>query len=418
VSSKPTTTSTAARESLSTSGRTIRIAFVLTEFVVGGAEMMLWKLVSRMDRNRFTPLVVGLSPRVDVMLQRFTTANVDCRVLGISRAREAPMGLLRLASALRQFRPDLVQGWLYHANIAATVASWLVSRRTPVMWSIRGAPDWDHLDNWQKRLTRWTGKKLSPLARRIIHNSLAGAVGHEQLGYAARNRVVLPNGFDTVAFQPSNDARQTLRRALNVHDDAVLVGLIGRYDPLKDHRNFLCAARLLKQRYPSMHVVLAGERLERSNEELGQLIRDFGLADRVHLLGLRNDINQVTAALDISVLSSSSEGFPNVIGEAMSCEIPCVVTNVGDCAWIVGDTGKIVPPHDSQGLAKAIGELLELGPVGRAAVGKRARARIIQEFSLDSVVRRYEDLYEAVCLESRAEQSPGKSRARARSTAK
>jgi glycosyltransferase involved in cell wall biosynthesis len=418
VSSKLANTPTTAHQPRSSSGRTIRIAFVLTEFVVGGAEMMLWKLVSRMDRDRFTPLVVGLSPRVDVMLQRFTTSNVDCRVLGISCAREAPVGLLRLASALRQFRPDLVQGWLYHANIAASLANWLVSRRTPVMWSIRGAPDWNHLDNWQKRLTRWTARKLSPLPQCIIHNSLAGAVAHEQLGYAASNRVVLPNGFDTVAFQPWGDARHTLRRALNVHDDAVLVGLIGRYDPLKDHRNFLRAAGLLKERYPLMHVVLAGERLDRSNEELGQLIRDFGLTDRVHLLGLRNDMDQITAALDISVLSSSSEGFPNVVGEAMSCEIPCVVTDVGDCAWIVGDTGRIVPVRDSQRLAKAIGELLELGPAGRAALGKRARERIVQEFSLDSVVRRYQDLYEAICLESHSERSPGQNGARARFTAK
>jgi glycosyltransferase involved in cell wall biosynthesis len=230
--------------------------------------------------------------------------------------------------------------------------------------------------------------------------------------------VVLPNGFDTIAFQPSEHARQTLRRALNVQPDAALVGLIGRYDPLKDHRNFLRAAALLKQRYPLMHVVLAGERLDASNKELEQVIRDFGLLNRVHLLGLRNDVNEVTAALDISVLSSSSEGFPNVVGEAMSCEIPCVVTDVGDCAWIVGDTGRIVPPHDSQRLAKAIGELLEVGPAGRAALGKRARERIVQEFSLDSVVRRYQDLYEEVAVESRTEQSPGKSRAPARFTAK
>ena len=407
VSANPVITPTATRATAGSPGA-IRIAFVLTEFVVGGAEMMLWKLVSRMDRDRFTPLVVGLSPRVDIMLERFTSANVDCRVLGISRAQEAPVGLVRLATALRQFRPDLVQGWLYHANIAATLATWAVNRQTPVMWSIRGAPDWNHLDRWQKRLTRWTGRKLSPLARRIVHNSLAGAVAHEHLGYAAGSRVVLPNGFDTTAFQASADARHAMRRALKVGDDAVLVGLIGRYDPLKDHRNFMRAAGLLKRKYQHMHIVLAGERLDPGNEELGELIRDTGLAECVHLLGVRNDMNIVTAGLDISVLSSSSEGFPNVVGEAMSCEVPCVVTDVGDCAWIVGDTGRVVPPHDSDRLAHAIGELIELGAAGRAALGKRARERIIQRFSLESVVKQYEDLYEAVCLESRSKQNTRK----------
>ena len=140
--------------------------------------------------------------------------------------------------------------------------------------------------------------------------------------------------------------------------------------------------------------------MDHSNTELAQLIRQCELGACVHLLGTRDDMDVVTAALDISVLSSTSEGFPNVVGEAMSCEVPCVVTDVGDCAWIVGNTGKVVPPRDSQRLAAAIKELLDIGQSGRAVLGRRARARIVQEFSLESVVRRYEDVFQAVCRES------------------
>jgi glycosyltransferase involved in cell wall biosynthesis len=396
----------------------IRIAFVLTELVVGGAEMMLWKVISRIDRQHFTPLVVALSPRVDVMLDRFRACDVECHILGISSVREAPGAVLRLASALREFRPDVVQGWLYHGNIAATLATFLVNRRTPVMWSIRGAPDWSPRDLPQKRLTRWVGKNLSGTPARIVHNSIAGAVAHEHLGYSADRRVVLPNGFDTVAFQRSPEARRTIYRELQINDEGILVGHIARYDPLKDHRNFIEAIASVKRDYPCLNVLLAGEGLDDSNTELAQLIRQFDLGACVHLLGMRNDMNVVTAALDISVLSSTSEGFPNVVGEAMSCEVPCVVTDVGDCAWIVGNTGKIVPPHDSQRLSGAIKELLDIGASGRAALGRRARERIVQEFSLESVVRRYEDLFQAVCLESRTAENRTKRRVHARVTSK
>jgi glycosyltransferase involved in cell wall biosynthesis len=122
----------------------------------------------------------------------------------------------------------------------------------------------------------------------------------------------------------------------------------------------------------------------------------------VHLLGLREDVPTVTAALDVSVLSSTSEGFPNVVGEAMSCGVPCVVTDVGDCAWIVGDTGRVVPPHDSASLASAIDGVLALGPTQRAALGERARRRIANHFSLDAVVGQYEHVYETVWSEARS----------------
>jgi len=382
------------------SERPIRVAFVLTALGVGGAEMMLWKLLSRMDRERFTPLVVALSAEVDSMLERFVSLNVDCRLLGMSSLLNAAGGLVQLKTALRQFQPDIVQGWLYHGNIAATLATLDTRRRTPVLWSIRGAPAWDRSDPWHKRLTMWAGKKLSNLPQRIIHNSMVGAVAHEQLGYAARNRVVLPNGFDTDLFQPSAEARRALRDELRVVDETVLVGLIGRFDPMKDHANFLRSAALLKDKHPRVEYVLVGGGTDATNKRLSSLISEFDLHDRVHLLGFRNDMTKIAAALDLSVLSSTVEGFPNVVGEAMSCGVPCVVTDVGDCAWIVGDTGRTVPARDSHSLANAMSELIDLGGDGRTLLGKRARQRIVKDFALDAVVRQYQDVYEQVCAES------------------
>lgn len=382
----------------------VRVAFVLTSLTVGGAEMMLWKLVSRMDRDRFEPLLIALSAESDAMLERFTSVGVQCRILGIASPFGAPGGIVRLRSVLRAFRPHLVQGWLYHGNLAATLGS-LGMRNTPVLWSIRGAPAWNHSDPWSKRMTMWAAKQLSPLARRIIHNSMVGAVAHESLGFDRRNRVVLPNGFDTEVFRPCTEARSRIRAELGLGGEAVLIGLIGRFDPMKDHPNFLRAAALLKERHPNVCYVLVGGGAEPCNTRLTGLIEELGLRRHVRLLGLRDDMHTITAALDLSVLSSTVEGFPNVIGEAMSCGVPCVVTDVGDCRWIVGETGRSVPARDSQKLADAMDELIALGSEGRAILGSQARQRIIDEFGLDTVVRRYQEVYEQVCRESHAAQA-------------
>ena len=164
---------------------------------------------------------------------------------------------------------------------------------------------------------------------------------------------------------------------------------------MKDHANFLRAAALLLKEFPDVHFILIGSGVDRENQVLHQLIQDLGLFNRIHLLGERSDMPCLTTALDIATSASAyGEAFPLVVGEAMSCEVPCAVTDVGDSAWIIGNTGRVVPPRDSEALANAWKDLIELGAKGREALGKAARARIIEHFSLDAVVAQYERLYE------------------------
>lgn len=383
---------------------------MLTELTLGGAEMMLWKLLSRIDRARFEPFVFALSSRADGMLERFNDIGVRCTMLGMKPRLDAVTGLFRLAGKLRSVTPDIVQGWLYHGNVAATLASALMPQRAPVLWSIRCTlPSRLSQEKWQSALTIWLGGRLSFCATKIIHNSLASAEEHEgRLGYRASGRVVLPNGFDTDLFSPSPAARLSIRRELGLGDDTLLIGLIGRYHPMKDHANFLRAAALLTQTHPHAHFLLAGYRVDCANIELMRLVRELGLVDRIHLLGQRDDVQTITAALDIACSSSAyGEGFANVIGEAMSCAIPCVVTNVSDAARIVGDAGVVVSPRDSAALAGALKRLVDAGASQRQALGLRARRRIEVEFSLDAVVRRYEEVYAQVHEHSVRMRRPG-----------
>jgi len=188
--------------------------------------------------------------------------------------------------------------------------------------------------------------------------------------------------------------RSSVRAELGLDVGTPLIGLVARYHPMKDHANFLTATSLLAKQDPTAHFLLVGPNVDASNQELSAKIATLGLQERVHLLGERRDIPRINAALDIaSTTSCWGEGFPNVIGEAMACGVPCVVTDVGDSALIVGETGRVVPPRDPRALAAAWRDMLQMDRETRGGLGERARARIVTHFSLNEIARRHEKLY-------------------------
>lgn len=241
------------------------------------------------------------------------------------------------------------------------------------------------------------------LPTRIVCCSEASQQVHAALGYASQKMIVIPNGFDLSAFKPDLIARQSIRAELQIPADAPLIGLVGRFDPQKDHRNFVRAAALLHRSQPDVHFLLCGDDVTWENTELRGWIEQEGISKQCALLGRRDDMSRVTAALDIATSSSSyGEGFPNVIGEAMACGVPCVVTDMGDCALIVGQTGRVVPAQNEKEFANALGELVKLGVAGRSQLGTAARHRIIEYFNLPDIVARYENLYYEIAEEGRA----------------
>jgi len=227
----------------------------------------------------------------------------------------------------------------------------------------------------------------------IVVNSEAGRRQYERHGYSPRRWQLISNGFDLKVLRPDPAARNAVRDALRVRADAPLIGLVARFDPLKDHGTFLRAAGVLARTDSAVHFVLIGNGVVPGNALLDRLVRQEGLAGRLHMLGERRDIPWLTAALDISSLSSYAEGFPNVIGEAMACGVPCVVTDVGDCRVIVGETGVVVPPRDPHALAEGWRTLLRMDREARSRLGEAARQRIERHFSLRHIVNEYEQLY-------------------------
>ena len=374
----------------------MRVAHLITGLEVGGAEMMLWKLLSTLDRREFEPLVISLVTPGPMSAQ---IADLGIRVesLGLRRGLPHPGAILRLARLLRAFRPDLLQTWMYHADLLGAIAAPLAGR-PPLVWNIRQSDLDPRLTRRGTRLVARLGALISRAApARIVCCSERARTVHRALGYRDNIMTVIPNGFDLVRFRPDPGARAELRTELGVPAEAPLLGLVARLDPQKDVGTFIQAAQQVQAARPDSRLLMCGQGLHADNRELTARIADSGLGESTSLLGRRSDTPRVFAALDLLVSSSAyGEGFPNVIGEAMACAVPCAVTDVGDSADIVADTGIAVPPRDPQALAGAIVRLLREGPEGLARRGEAARERIADHFSLPRIADSYGSLYRSL----------------------
>ena len=373
----------------------IRVVHLITGLNTGGAEMMLAKLVAGLDRAEFASHVVTLLGE-GPLAERVRAAGVPVDSLGLARGAMDPRALWRLARLLRRVRPQVVQTWLYHADLLGIVAARLAGTGR-VVWNLRCSNmDFSH----SGRLTRYTVAacaRLSPLPEAVVTNSRVAVDVHRALGYCPRRVEVIPNGFDLERFAPDPAAREAVRAGLGVPALAPRVGRAARVDPQKDHETFLRAASAVAQARPDAHFALLGDGTGPDGAGLSALLREAAPGLRLHRLGRRDDVARVLAGLDVAVLSSAyGEGFPNVVGEAMACAVPCVVTDTGDSAEVVGGTGRVVPPRDAQALAGAVLGLLALPAGERQALGQAARERVGERFSLPAVVRQYAALYRLV----------------------
>lgn len=371
----------------------MRVLHVITGLETGGAELMLVRLLEQSDRNRFESSVVSLTD-IGPTGRQLEAAGVPARALGMRRGRPDPRGVVALAREIRRQKPDVIQTWLYHADLFGGLAAKLAGG-TPVAWGL-------HLGNLapevNKRATMLTAKACARLSgrlpRAIVCCAESSRDAHIAYGYRADRMLVIPNGFDLDRFQPSAAARLAVRQELGLAPDTPLVGLIARFDPQKDHATFVEAAARLHQRRPDVRFVLCGGEVTWENPQLASWIADAGIRSVTQLLGRRDDMARIQAALDVAASSSAGEAFPLAVGEAMACGVPCVVTDVGDSALVVGMTGRVVPARDPDALTAGIGTVLDLPPDARADLGRAARQRIAENFSLARAVGRYEDLYE------------------------
>lgn len=382
----------------------IRVGHIITNTGTGGAESMLAKLVRGMNTEHFQNDILSLLP-VDNVGRDLRSDGFSVESSNMRPGQPSPAAFTRLVKWIRVRRPLIVQTWMYHSDLLGGVAGRYFAK-APVIWNIRQS-NLDSSVNTSSTL-RAAGV-CSRLSRRvpsaIVCGSEAARRTHSEFGYFTGNMEVIPNGFDTDFFRRDPEAKHKVRSELHIPHEALIVGLAARFDLQKDHNNFIQAARILIDRisrYSSgsaakqVYFVLCGKNIEWTNPKLREIIGEgpegsFG--SRLRLLGRRHDLAYLYSAFDISGISSIGEGFPNVVGEAMSCGTPCVVTDVGDSAQLVGDTGVVVPPAAPEQLASAWERLILMTEKQRIELGMRSRARIKNYYSISAVAQRYEQLY-------------------------
>ena len=373
-------------------GQRVRVVHVITGLGLGGAELVLLRLLESLDPSSYSSRVVSLTGKGELG-ERIRDLDIPLLTLDLRGASSFVPSIRRIREAIKLPEADVVQGWMYHGNLACLLGA----RKPPapaIVWNLRTAA----MDSLARRPGTWfvliLSALLSRLPRVVIANSSSGLQYHTRRGFRPREWALIENGVDTTIFRPDPVARRRARQSLGLPAEATIIGAVARFHPQKDHRTFVRAAGLLLRARPETHFLLCGAGLTWENHDLAVWIAEAGAVDRFHLLGPRYDMPDVMSAIDyFSLTSIGGEGFPNVVAEAMACGVPCIVTDVGDSAALVGDTGRVVPPGDPQALAAAWEDLLAAGPAVREQLGAAARRRIESEFSLPKMVSKYEELY-------------------------
>lgn len=371
------------------------VQHVTTSLDVGGAQAMLVKLLEAgaAKRKCARPAVLSLM-RPGTFAQRLRQTGCPTYTLGMSRGVPGPVATLRLLRITAMLRPDILQGWMYHGNLAASVARLAAGRRVPIFWNVRHSLADPTVEKRSSRALFALSARLSRSVDGIIYNSRIAAREHAAIGFDSSRAIHIPNGFDLSHYRPDPAARGRLRMLFDLPDDGIVVGMIARNHPMKDHAMLVRAVARARAAGHYLRLLLVGPGMDRPDAALRQVIAANLPPEAVTLAGERTDIAEWLPGLDLLALSSAwGEAFPNILGEAMSCGVPCVATDVGDSAWVLGEGGLIAPPRDAEAMGAALERLAGLDEAARRAIGAAGRARAIANFDINDIAVQYRRLY-------------------------
>lgn len=363
-----------------------RLTFLIRDLGYGGAQRQLAALAAGLSGNEFEISVLHFYPG---------PIEEELRAAGIKTVRVLKKGrrdlvgfFIRLAHAARAEKPDIFHSYLTESNVTSVLLKPFL-RGARIVWGLRDSRTDAELWGLLGRLSFRLSRLLSRCADRIIANSESGRDYYISKGFPARKIRVIPNGIDVDRFVPDAVARLRMRSEWNLAQDDFVFGHVGRLNAMKDHATLLRGIAAVRRRHPNARLVCVGGGDRDYGFQMRQLAAELGVADKVLWVPPRSDMTAAYNAFDALASSSSfGEGFSNVVAEAMSCGVPCVVTDVGDSASVVGDTGFSVPPAQPGEMAAAMCRLIETDGAAMAELGARARARIVQNFSMQLLIHR------------------------------
>jgi len=370
----------------------IKVAHISTGLETGGAEVQLRRLLSELDKNKFEMMVISLDKE--------TYLADSIRELGLPvhslALKQNPFNIRKAYSLLKAFNPDVIHGTMYEGGVVGTVFSKFLPKKPPVIWTVHEPLEHYDKEPIRKRMQLRLWGLMSKMPDCIMYVSHLNQEQHLDWGFDNTKSIVIPNGVETSRCFPNKPKGMEVRKSLGIPEDVFVIGKIARFHRQKNHIGFLHSAALLAKKHPDVHYMLVGTNVDENNEELVSLRDELGLKDKVHMIGNRQDIPDVVNAFDLATLTSFGEAFPLTLGEAMVSEVPCVATDVGDNDYIIGDTGIITPVNDDKAMAAAWQKMVEMDKDAFDRLGKAARQRCLDNFTLDQQVKQHQDLYEAL----------------------
>lgn len=371
----------------------MKVLHIITAINAGGAETMLCKYLENSGGGSIQHVVLSLMPP-GPKAARIRAMGIPIYNLGMKSWLPGPVAAVRLIRLVNMINPDLIHGWMYHGNLAASFAHTATAAGRPLVWNVRHSLADAKLETRRTQALLKVSAAMSRRPAAIIYNSAVAATQHQQIGYCPDRALVLPNGFDFDLFRPNPQARGQLNVQYGIDPEALLVGMVARLHPMKDHSMLIDAAALARSQGADIHLLMVGEGLADPPASLLDKALALLPAERFTFVGNRPDVADLLAGLDILGLSSAwGEGFPNVIGEALACGVPVVATDVGDSAAIVADSGIITAPGDAEAFGNALVEMDRMGAPSRKALGARGRVRALENYSLQEIAMRYDELH-------------------------
>ena len=372
----------------------IRILFLIRSLEAGGAEKQLCDLVKCLDKRKYDIYVVTFYDGGKFRHELEGIHEIHLTSLGKKKRWDLLPLFWRFFVLVKKIHPQILHGYLDMSNLLCLLVGKLSGVK--VVWSMHSSyvdfSKYYWTDSWLFKILVW----LSKIPDLIIINSYAGKKYFIKSGYTPKNIVVINNGFDTRKFRPDQKAGERLRTHWKISNEQILIGLVGRLDPIKDHPTFIKACAIVAKKNSLARFVCIGGGDETYKGELLKQVEEYGLSKKFTWSGHMDDMATVYNSLDVLCLSSYGEGFPNVVGEAMACGIPVVVTNVGDAAEIVGDTGKVVAVGDYKQLAKELIHFAAMPKADLKNLGIKSRERIKQKYSLEFMVANTEKILTAL----------------------